>query len=83
MLYLLKNMLECIDRNNKKRREEGIEEAKKNKRYTGRKPIEIDEQLSKQVSIAFLNNSISEKEAMGKLGFNSRSTFNRRIKTYR
>lgn len=83
MLYLLKNMLECIDRNNKKRREEGIEEAKKNKRYTGRKPIEIDEQLLKQVSIAFLNNSISEKEAMGKLGFNSRSTFYRRIKTYR
>lgn len=83
MLYLLRNMLECIDRNNKNRREEGIKIAKQNGKYAGRKPIEVDEQLLKQVSIAFLNNRMTEQEAMSKLGINSRSTFYRRIKTYR
>ena len=83
MLYLLRNMLECIDRNNKNRREEGIKIAKQNGKYSGRKPIEVDEQLLKQVSIAFLNNRMTEKEAMSKLGILSRSTFYRRIKTYR
>ena len=83
MLYLLRNMLECIDRNNKNRREEGIKIAKQNGKYAGRKPIEVDEQLLKQVSIAFLNNRMTEQEAMSKLGIISRSTFYRRIKTYR
>ena len=83
MLYLLRNMLECIDRNNRNRREEGIEEAKRNGRYTGRKPIEVDEQLLKQVAIAFINNRLSEQEAMGRLGINSRSTFYRKIRSFR
>lgn len=83
MLYLLRNMLECTDRNNRNRREEGIEEAKRNGRYTGRKPIAVDEQLLKQVAIAFLNNRISEQEAMSRLGIISRSTFYRKIKTFR
>ncbi|MBQ8292328.1 MAG: hypothetical protein IJX78_00820 [Bacilli bacterium] len=83
MLYLLRNMLECIDRNNRNRREEGIEEAKRNGRYTGRKPIKLDEQFLKQVAITFLNNRISEQEAMNKLGINSRSTFYRKIKIFR
>lgn len=82
MLYLLRNMLECIDRNNRARREEGIEEAKRNKRYTGRKPIDVDGQLLKQVAIEFLNNRISEQEAMNKLGI-SRSTFYRKIRMFR
>ena len=83
MLYLLRNMLECIDRNNRLRREEGIEEAKRNGRYAGRKPIELDDQLLKQVAIAFLNNRISEQEAIQRLGINSRSTFYRRIRAFR
>ena len=83
MLYLLRNMLECIDRNNRNRREVGIEEAKRNGRYTGRKPIELDNQLLKQVAIAFLNNHISEQEAMTRLGINSRSTFYRKIRVFR
>ena len=83
MLYLLRNMLECIDHNNRNRREEGIEEAKRNKRYTGRKPIKVDDQLLKQVAITFLNNRISEKEAMSKLKINSRSTFYRKIRKFR
>ena len=83
MLYLLRNMLECVDQNKRIRREEGIEKAKRNGRYTGRKPIEVDERLLKQTAIAFLNNSISEKEAMDKLKINSRSTFYRKIKKFR
>lgn len=83
MLYLLKNMLECVDRNNKNRRIEGIEVAKRNGKYTGRKPIEVDEQLLKQIANAFLNNHMSEQEAMSKLGINSRSTFYRKIKIFR
>ena len=83
MLYLLKNMLECVDRNNKNRRIEGIEVAKRNGKYTGRKPIEVDEQLLKQIANAFLNNHMSEQEAMSKLGINSRSTFYRKIRSFR
>ena len=83
MLYLLRNMLECADQNKRILREEGIEKAKRNGRYTGRKPIEVDEHLLKQTAIAFLNNSISEKEAMDKLKINSRSTFYRKIKKFR
>ena len=76
-------MLECIDRNNGNRRIEGIELAKRNGKYVGRKPIKVDEELLKQIAIAFLNNHISEKEAMTKLGINSRSTFYRKIKMFR
>ena len=54
-----------------------------NGRYAGRKPIELDDQLLKQVAIAFLNNRISEQEAMQRLGINSRSTFYRRIRSFR
>ena len=83
MLYLLRNMLECLDRNNRIHRVEGIEKAKRNGKYTGRKPIEIDRQLLHQVAIAFLNHNISEQEAMSRIGINSRSTFYRKIKIFR
>lgn len=83
MLYLLRNMLECIDRNNKNNRFDGILDAKQKGKYKGRKPIEIEEELLKQTAKAFLNNFISEKEAMTQLGINSRSTFYRKIKVFR
>lgn len=83
MLYLLKNMIECIDLNNQTRRKKGIEEAKKKGKYTGRKPIEVDDQLLKQVALSFLNNYLSEQVAMQKLGINSRSTFYRKIRKFR
>ena len=76
-------MSECVDRNNKNRREEGILEAKQNGRYTGRKPIEVDNEILKQVAITFFNKHISEKQAMDRLGINSRSTFYRKIRTFR
>ncbi len=83
MLYLLRNMLECIDRNNRNKRVEGIAVAKQNGKYTGRKPIEVDEELLKQIAITFLNNRISEQDAMVRLGINSRSTFYRKIRPFR
>ena len=83
MLYLLKNMLENIDRNNKNRRQEGILQAKTSGSYVGRKPIEIEEQLLKRTAIAFFNKLISEHEAMKRLNLNSRATFYRKIKEYR
>lgn len=83
MLYLLRNILESMDRNNKTRRQAGIENAKLNGRYLGRKPIKVDDQLLKQVAIAFLNKHISEQEAINRLGITSRSTFYRKIKPFR
>ena len=83
MLYLLRNMLLIMDRNNKQTREEGIRAAKAGGRYTGRKPIEINENLLKQVAYEFENNYITEQEAMRRLGINSRSTFYRKLRTVR
>ena len=83
MLYLLKNMIEVLDQNNRVHREEGIKQAREKGKYKGRKPIEIDEQLLKLVALDFLSNRISEYEAMEKLGIKSRATFYRKIKSYR
>lgn len=81
MLYLLRNMLSIMDRNNKNARDIGIQNAKNNGKYLGRKPIKIDTLLLKQVAFDFKNNSISEQKAMKQLGINSRSTFYRKLRT--
>ena len=80
MLYLLREMLVAMDRNSRNRREEGIEEAKMNGRYTGRKPIKVDEQLLRRIAYDFEQGRISEQKAMQILGINSRSTFYRKLK---
>ena len=80
MLYLLKNMLMCSDRYNRSRREEGITEAKKNGKYQGRKPIQIEERLLRETVRMFSDRQISETEAMARLGLTSRSTFYRKVK---
>ena len=80
MLYLLMNMLASQDRNNKVNRINGIITAKKNGKYGGRKPIAVDAILLQQISYQFKNKTISEKDAMKKLGLVSRSTFYRKIK---
>lgn len=81
MLYLLKNMLASTDRRNRFLREEGIRKAKIGGKYRGRKPIEIDNELLKEISYEFMNHRISEVEAMARLGLSSRSTFYRKIKS--
>ena len=83
MILLLKNMLVCMDRNNRNNREKGILNAKKNGRYTGRKPIQIDLKVLKQVANDFENKNITEQEAMKRLNISSRSTFYRKLKIIR
>lgn len=80
MLYLLRNMLVSMSRNNKTNRERGREKAKASGRYVGRRPIEVYYRLLKQVAYEFENNIISEQEAMRRLSINSRSTFYRKLR---
>ena len=61
-------------------RQEGIEQAKKHGKYTGRKPIEIDENALRQVVRELDEGLISVEEAMKRVKINSRSTFYRKIK---
>lgn len=79
MLYLLSNMLEGINNANMSNRKKGRELAKKSGRYTGRKPIEVNEKLLRSVSKDFREHVISEQEALQKLSI-SRSTFYRKLK---
>ena len=62
-------------------RQEGIEQAKKNGRYTGRKPIEVDENALRQVARELDDGLITAEEAMKRVKINSRSTFYRKMKT--
>ncbi len=62
-------------------RQEGIEQAKKNGKYTGRKPIEVDENALRQVAKELDEGLITVEEAMKRVKINSRSTFYRKIKT--
>ena len=61
-------------------RQEGIEQAKKNGKYTGRKPIEVDENALRQVAKELDEGLITVEEAMKRVKINSRSTFYRKIK---
>lgn len=62
-------------------RQEGIEQAKKNGKYTGRKPIEVDENALRQVARELDEGLITVEEAMKRVKINSRSTFYRKMKT--
>lgn len=61
-------------------RQEGIEQAKKSGKYTGRKPIEVDENALRQVAKELDEGLITVEEAMKRVKINSRSTFYRKIK---
>ena len=80
MLYLLSNMLEGINNANMSNRKKGRELAKKSGRYTGRKPIEVNEKLLRSVSKDLRTHLISEEEALQQLAL-SRATFERKLKT--
>ena len=62
-------------------RQEGIEQAKKNGKYTGRKPIEVDENTLRQVAKELDEGLITVEEAMNRVKIISRSTFYRKMKT--
>ena len=83
MLYLLENMRKRYEENNKNKSLVGIENAKLEGKYKGRKPIEIEEEYLKDIALDFINNKLTEKEAMKRLDLTSRATFYRKIKKYR
>lgn len=61
-------------------RQEGIEQAKKAGKYKGRKPIEVDEHLLRQVKRELDEGLITVEEAMKRTGLKSRSTFYRKVR---
>lgn len=81
MLYMLKNILEANGRFRRNRIEEGIEIAKVNHKYAGRKPIEVNQNELNETAILFKDKEITEQEAMNRLGLKSRSTFYRKLKS--
>ena len=63
------------------RQREGIEIAKAEGKYKGRKPIEIDEKLFEELYRQWKNGETQPKYMIKKLGI-SRNTFYRRVKAY-
>lgn len=58
----------------------GIEKAKKEGKYRGRKPLDVDLQLLEQVAKELDQKLITVPVAMKRLGLTSRSTFYRKLK---
>ena len=67
-------------RERKANRQKGIEKAKKDGKYTGRKPIVVDETALRQVAKELDEGIITVEEAMRRIKINSRSTFYRKLK---
>ena len=61
-------------------RRDGIEQAKRNGKYTGRKPIEVDEKVLHQVNQELKGGLITVEEAMRRTKIGSKSTFYRKIR---
>lgn len=61
-------------------RREGIEQAKKNGKYTGRRPIEVDEEVLRQVNQELKDGLITVEKAMKRMKIGSKSTFYRKIR---
>lgn len=58
----------------------GIEQAKKDGKYTGRKPIEVDEKVLRQVNQELKDGLITVEEAMRRAKIRSKSTFYRKVR---
>lgn len=61
-------------------RQKGIDRAKKKGKYKGRKPVEVDENVLRQVAKELDEGIITVDEAMKRTKINSRSTFYRKLK---
>lgn len=61
-------------------RQNGIERAKKEGKYAGRKPIAVDENVLRIVGDELQKGLITVEEAMKRVKLNSRSTFYRKLK---
>lgn len=62
------------------KRRKGIEQAKIEGKYTGRKPIEVDEQVLRQVNQEWKDGLITLEEAMQRTKIGSKSTFYRKVR---
>ena len=67
-------------RENMANRQKGIDKAKEKGRYTGRKPIDVDENMLMQIVGEMRNGHISLEEAMKRTKIGSKSTFYRKIR---
>ena len=81
MLTVFGAMAELEREQTLQRQKEGIAAAKEAGKYTGRKPIEVDEELMKDVHSRWYKNEITTAHAIKKLGV-SRNTFYRRMWEY-
>lgn len=81
-LYILERMMEYSKLYDNMRRKEGIELAKEENKYKGRKPIKVDALVFEDVADKFEKGIIVESQALEKLSM-SRSTFYRRMREYK
>lgn len=77
--YFIHHKLMKIQENADSRRE-GIEKAKSDGKYQGRKPIEVDEMVLREVAEELDKGLIKVEDAMRRTGISSRSTFYRKLK---
>lgn len=77
-LLMLQESMESKQR--KQRHQDGVNRAKSDGKYAGRKKIAVDQNLLCQVAKDFRERKITEDEAMTRVGIASRSTFYRRLK---
>lgn len=81
-LYILERMMEYSKLYDDMRRKEGIEKAKEENKYKGRKRIEVDALVFEDIADKFEKGIIVESLALEKLCM-SRSTFYRRMREYK
>ena len=81
LLYILKNMMMYEKNYNRVQQQRGIEKAKAEGRYKGRKRIEVDMRLFDDVADKFKSGIIMEQQAIEILNI-SRSTFYRRMREW-
>lgn len=81
MLTVFGAMAELEREQTLQRQREGIDAAKAAGKYTGRKPIEIDDDVLKDVHTKWYKNEITTAHAIKRLGV-SRNTFYRRMWEY-
>ena len=81
MLTVFGAMAELERQQTLQRQKEGIAAAKEAGKYTGRKPIDISEELLKEVHSMWYKDEITTKHAIKRLGV-SRNTFYRRMWDY-
>ena len=82
MLFVVgKELLQLDLQQQRKKQRTGIEKAKEEGKYKGRKPILVDESLFEEIVGLWKNGEITARQAMARLQLKS-NTFYRRIKAW-